>query len=293
MLSALLAMASALVFGAGVALQQRAAREVPQEYALRPGLLLRLLRRPRWLAGLGCDVGGFAFQAAALATGPLLLVQIILTTDVLFTLTLVAGWTPGDQLGRREWVGVAASVGGIAAFLLATEPVGGDVRGAGTLGWVLCTGSVTVLVTACVLASRRNGPHSSGRARAGWLGAASGLANAFLAVLAKALVDRLDAGVGATMGSWEPYALVAAGLVTLLLVQSAYQAGHPSIVLPIFNVVDPLASAAVALGLFGEHILLDGWRGPVAGVALAVMGFGLVRLARTPMVLAAHEAVTA
>ena len=67
MLSALLALASAFVFGTGVALQLKAALEVPQEYALRLGLLTRLIRRPLWLLGLLCDIAGFALQAAALA----------------------------------------------------------------------------------------------------------------------------------------------------------------------------------------------------------------------------------
>ena len=46
----LLALGAALAFGASVALQERAAAEVHYDHALKVGLLVRLIRRPLWLA---------------------------------------------------------------------------------------------------------------------------------------------------------------------------------------------------------------------------------------------------
>ena len=107
-----LALCADLVFGLGVALQQRAALEVPEEHALRPGLLVRLAKRPLWLLGLACEIGGFALHAAALARGSLVLVQPLLTLDLVFTLAIGAAWTH-TRLSRRDWFGVACTIIGV------------------------------------------------------------------------------------------------------------------------------------------------------------------------------------
>ena len=85
-----LALLSAFVFGSGVVLQQRVAWDVPAEHAARPGLLIRLVRRPLWLLGMGADVIGFGLQAAALHSGSLVVVQPLIATSLVFTLVL---WT--------------------------------------------------------------------------------------------------------------------------------------------------------------------------------------------------------
>jgi hypothetical protein len=50
--------------------------------------------------------------------------------------------------------------------------------------------------------------------------------------------------------TWTPYALVVGGLTAILLVSTAYQAGHPTISLPIITVVDPLVGSLVGITLF-------------------------------------------
>jgi len=285
-LSALLALASAFVFGTGVALQLKAALEVPQEYALRLGLLTRLIRRPLWLLGLLCDIAGFALQAAALASGSLVVVQLILTIDIVFTLAITASWAPGQQVHRRDWIAVGATLVGLGVFLGTTQPSGGSTFNASTEDWFLCTLAIVGAVVITAIAGR--GTHGS--ARATWFAVAAGLANAFLAVLAKALGEQLDRGVGATFRSWQPYAVAGAGLGALLLIQSAYQAGHASITLPTINVVDPVVSSIIGLTIFGEHVEFGGLHAPMAVLALLVMGIGLLRLARAPVVVRAHEA---
>ena len=251
-----LALCADLVFGLGVALQQRAALEVPEEHALRPGLLVRLAQRPLWLAGLGCEIGGFALHAAALARGSLVLVQPILTLDLVFTLAIGAAWTH-TRLTRRDWFGVACTILGVSAFLVAAA-------------WALRTRGV---------------------GRAARFAVAAGVANAFMAVLTKAFADKLGDGIGATFSSWEPYAVVAAGLLSMLLIQTAYQAGHPTVVLPTINVVDPLVSSLIGVTLFGEAISYGDGRGIGVGAAIAVMVAGLIVLGRNPLVTGGEHAV--
>src|SRR4051812_50166915 len=84
-------------------------------------LLVDLAHRPRWLAGIGMDVGSFALQATALAFGPIALVQPLLVTGVLFSVPLSARWR-GKRLGPVEWAGTAAVGGGPAPFPLFPPP---------------------------------------------------------------------------------------------------------------------------------------------------------------------------
>ena len=58
-MEAILALGAALLFALGTVLQQKEAAAAPAEQALRVGFLLRLARRPTWLAGMGADAAGW------------------------------------------------------------------------------------------------------------------------------------------------------------------------------------------------------------------------------------------
>lgn len=88
----ILALLSAMAFATASVLQQRAARDVPESLAMRPGLLWRLVRSPMWLAGTVADLSGFGLQALALGLGSLIVVQPVLCTGLLFALPIGAAW---------------------------------------------------------------------------------------------------------------------------------------------------------------------------------------------------------
>lgn len=67
------ALASACCFAAAAVMQQSAAASVPESDSLRPRLILDLLRRPLWLAGIGMSFFSYVIQGVALAFGPLVL----------------------------------------------------------------------------------------------------------------------------------------------------------------------------------------------------------------------------
>jgi hypothetical protein len=91
-LEVLLALLASLLFAVAIVLQQREAARGSREEALRAGFLLRLARRPVWLAGIAVDALGFVAQAAALGVGRLVVVQPLLAD--------VAG--PDRQRGARR-----------------------------------------------------------------------------------------------------------------------------------------------------------------------------------------------
>ncbi|MDQ2754822.1 MAG: DMT family transporter [Actinomycetota bacterium] len=280
----LLAVLSSVVFGAGVALQQHQADAVPDEYAGRPALFVQLLCRPVWVFGIGVEMVGFGLQVAALRTGSLVLVQPILATSLLCTVALSAAWS-GQEVRAREWLAMLAVVGGLVGFLVLAAPSQQSVGIAGGWEWLSTLGALGVGVAAALLAGmRRHGPP-----RAALLGLAAGLGDATMVVLTKAFARATDGGVAHLLATWAPYALCAAGIVALLVSQTAYQAGHPTVSLPIISVTEPVVTCAIGVGLFGESLHLAGYRGPAALLSVMMLVTGLVVVTRSSHAADARE----
>ncbi|MCU4184523.1 DMT family transporter [Acidiferrimicrobium sp. IK] len=279
-----LAVLSAALFGCGVGLQQRPARNVPDVYAAKPALLSRVVRRPLWLLGIAAEFAGFGLQVVALRHGALVVVQPLITTSLLFTLALAGLWSR-DAVTGREWAGVVAVIVGLSAFMVLASPSEHSSGVANQTDWFI----LGTTMAAGVLALLISGFRSGGRSRAALFGLAAGLGDAVMAVLTKALAHSLGGGVGHTIHSWSPYALCVAGIGSILLSQTAYQTGRPTVSLPLITVTDPIVSSAIGVALFGEALRLDGLRAPAVILAALVMVLGLVALTRSTAVIERDE----
>jgi len=275
MLSVVVALGSAALFGTGVALQQRPASNVAVAYAARLGLLARVVRRPWWLAGMAAEIAGFALQVVALGRGSLLVVQPIITLSLLFTVALATVWSDAN-VTRADWAAVVAVVIGVSVFLIMASPSAHSDGRAPARAWIT-TGVVMAGVAVAVVTG---GLRCSARGRAVLFGLAAGAGDAVVAVITKAFAHDLNLGWTHVLRSWTPYVLIGVGLVALLLSQTAYQVGRPTVSLPIITVVEPVLSSTLGIALFGEVIHLGGIRGVVAVVAVVLMVAGLVALAR-------------
>ena len=109
---------------------------------------------------------------------------------------------------------------------------------------------------------------------------AAGLADAAIAVVTMAFSHAVSGGLTGMAGSWATYALMLGGPCSLLLTQTAYQAGRPMITLPVIAVVTPVASLAAGNLLLGESAQLGVLSGTVMALAVLVTSAGLVVLAR-------------
>lgn len=279
-----LALMSAALFGAGVALQQRPASEVPAEFAARPGLLVRLVHQPVWLVGVVAEIAGFVLQVIALRHGSLVVVQPLLTTSLLFTIALVGAWTRQGVTGV-EWAALIAVVAGLALFMFVASPSERSSGSADPTDWVVTGLSIGAAVALLVW----RGLRTSDRWRAAALGLAAGLSDAFMAVMTKAFAQVTDHGPLSVLTSWAPYALCAAGLTAMLLTQTAYQTGLPKVSLPIITVADPLVSCGIGVALFGEALRFAGAWAPFVVIAIAVMATGLIVLSRSSAASEAPE----
>ena len=242
-------------------------------------LLLLLVRRPWWLLGIVGELGGFATHAVALRSGPLTIVQMLMASSLIFSVATVRVWS-GRRLGALTWAACLAVVAGIGAFVALTSPglSGGHhmPHHAGLAAIVLAIGAAPFAATGLAAAGRR---------RAILLAVGAGLADAAIAVTTMAFTHALGHGLGGVLTSWATYVLMIGGPCSLLLTQTAYQAGRPMVTLPVVTVVTPMASLAVGVGLLGEATRLSTAGAVVVAGAVLLTAAGLTVLARR----AAHQ----
>lgn len=264
MIAVLFAVLAAASNALASVLQRHAARAAPADEAFRLALIWDLIRRPEWLGGIVALMFGFLFQAAALTTGELSLVQPILVTELPITMLVVAVFFR-FRLGSESWRAVGALTVGLAVLLASAAPSPGH-RHPDRIDW-----AIAILVTAGLIAYLVSvAKVTHGASRAALLGVASGLGFAFTAALMKEATKVLPAGPAALLTSWSVWAMVAAGLGSLFLLQNALQSGTLVAAQPALTISDPVASILYGISMFGEGVRSGPW------VTAEVAGFGLI-----------------
>jgi drug/metabolite transporter (DMT)-like permease len=279
-----LALVAALLFALGTVLQQKEAQEVSDEDAKKAGFLLRLARRPVWLAGMAADGVGYAAQAAALGIGRIVVVQPLLATTVVFALPFGARIL-GQPIRRRDVLAAIAVTAGLGVFLVVADPQGGR-EDATTAAWIASFGVAAAVCVPLVIAGRRA---STPAMKATLLGIATGILWGLSAGLTKTVVENLDEGVLSLLGDWHLYALAVVGWASLTLAQASLQAGALAPAVATQAAVDPIASVLLGTLAFEEtiHHGALGVAGSLAGFA-AMVG-GIVVLASSQASSSASE----
>jgi drug/metabolite transporter (DMT)-like permease len=260
-----LALAAALLFSLGTVLQQQVAATASEEEARGAGFLLRLARRPRWLAGIAADALGFVAQAAALGLGRIVVVQPLLATSVVFALPLGAR-LEHKPVSRPEVLAALAVTAGLGAFLVLADPEGG-VEDASAEAWVASFVVAALLCGALVLTARGRAPVH----RAALLGTAAGILFALSAALTKATVEQLDEGVLSVFEHWQLYALLVVGYASMTLSQASLQTGALAPAVATQMALDPVASLFLGTLAFEETIHDSAAAAVAALAAFAVM----------------------
>jgi drug/metabolite transporter (DMT)-like permease len=274
------ALAAAVLYGAGAAVEQRQAATAPQASAGRPRLLLLLARQPLWLLGIAAQVGGFAAHAVALRSGPLATVQMLVAGELIVAVVIVRIWS-GRPLSRASWAAALAVVLAVAAFLAVTAPGHHHQGGTGHPDFGVAAALGAAVSGGGALAAAAFGLRAAGRGRAVLLAVAAGLADTCSAVVTMAFAYVAGHGVAAVATSWTVYALAVCGAGNVLLTQTAYQAGRPMVTLPVIAAVTPVTSVAIGIGLLGETPGTGVAGAVAAGLAVLVASVALAFLARS------------
>jgi hypothetical protein len=243
-----LALLTALLYAISNVLELLEAEKVPDEYALKPGLLMRLVRRPRWLLGLASDVGGYIFHAIALGLATVVFVEPILATGILMSLFI------GSRFVHRpvymaDWIAAGVLSGGLALFLYEVSPTGGLQIGK-TRDWVFAGPAAVIAILVCVTLGRA----TRGPSRAALLGVAAGIAFGVSALLTKALVHYLGDGIFAWVTHWEPYALAVAAIGGVIVAQSALQTGALGAAVGATESMSVISGSLFGLFLLNERV---------------------------------------
>jgi hypothetical protein len=241
-------------------------------------LIADLVHRRVWLAGIGMVMVAAVAQAAALATGPIALVQPIFIIELPVTLVLAALANHNRAaLKRLPWHAILLTTIALGAGLAVAQPTGA-IGSAENSSWVIALIATALFET--VLISAAMG--TKGEPRAALLGLAAACGYALTAALMKNAVADLNTGARVFFTSWHIYGVAVAGVGSLFLLQNALQAGSLVASQPMLTVGDALISIAFGVTLFNEELRGGWWLLPQI-VALAAIIIGCVQIAKSPL----------
>lgn len=286
-----LAVASAAVLAVGNILQGRGVRTMTAG-VVHGGVVSQfthLLRNRFWLLGALLLLLSILFQLASLTFAPLMVVQPIGVTALVFTvlLTSIASKTrPSAAVVRAITIcviGVAAFV--TVAALVSTQQAITD----GQLVAVLVVLAVVLLVTAAALVLRRR------RSMPGivWV-VFGGVYSAFVVTLGKTVIMRVQAILKAESFTFDVtnfltigclLGICVAGGLSIYFVQRAHATNGAEVVVAGLTVIDPAVAVIFGITILGEASTAP----PIAIVAFVVAGavavsgvFALSRADATP-----------
>jgi hypothetical protein len=274
--SVLFALLTSLSNGSGAVLERKAAAQVPPEHSLHLSLIGDLLRRRIWLAGIGMVIIAALCQAAALATGPIALVQPIFIIELPVTLLLAALYNR-KPLFLLPWRAIILTTAALGAGLAVAAP-SGAIDTARNSSWFIAL-AVTALFEFILIGTAIS---FKGEPRAALLGLAAACGYALTAALMKNAVADLNHGVREFFTSWHVYATALVGVGALFLLQNALQAGSLVASQPMLTVGDALISIGYGVTLYSEGLRVGWWLLPELA-ALVLIIVGCVQIAKSPL----------
>jgi drug/metabolite transporter (DMT)-like permease len=273
--SVVLALGGAMCYAVAAVTQQRCAAQLTTGSPVDLRLVLRLARTRAWQFSMIAVVAGYALHASALALGRLVVVEPVIPLGLLMALLLGAR-VEGRWLSWSEWTAAIAAVAGLAVFLIAAQPSGGQQTAqAGPLG-IAAVVAVTIAGLCCLVTARTSVPH-----RAIPLAVGGGIAAGVTDTLTKTVVPLAGAQQFALLGDVRLYLLAVVGLLALTMQQNAYRAGGLAASLPAFIVLEPLVGSALGLMIYHERVGADPLRITIEVLAVLAAVWGIARLARS------------
>ena len=270
-MAVIFALASALTIAWGTAVRHRIASRVPAGQSP----ILQSIRRPLWWAGMSTAIIAYGLQVVALSFGPLLIVQPILVTSLIFTM-LVSAAQDRTRLSAGELSWAVVLTASVTVVVLLGRPLGSaDHPSFARWAPALLIGAV-VLAALTVWSGRLPGSD-----RAFVLGLVTGAVFGYVAVLSKAVADTFTAGGAFALAvNWETYALVLTATLGTLIQQNAFNASTLSTTLPAMKSAEPVVAFTLGFLVLGETFRVSGWNWLWLALALLAMIVATVMLAR-------------
>ncbi|MGW0822843.1 DMT family transporter [Streptomyces sp. NPDC002845] len=272
-LSVLLSFVSAVAYAGGAIVQERVAESSDEAYAP--------LRRPSWWAAVALNGLGGLLHVAALAYGPLSVVQPLGALTIVFALPMAALFV-GRKAGATAWRGAIMATVGLAGLLSLVGSADSQSLGsAQQVAVAVVTGGGVVALMVAARAVHRH-PAVRGVLLAIGSGVAFGMSSVFTKTVA------VDWTGGVSLGDLPSLAAIGVFAVAgLLLSQAAYRSGGLAAPLAILTVVNPVVAATVGITMFGETFRY-GTTGTVLALSCGVVAAGGLILLTTERLGGAH-----
>jgi multidrug transporter EmrE-like cation transporter len=258
-----MAFVTALMSVVGFFLKYRGAVAAPDVEWRRPlASTVALFRSPVYTIGCVVATTSWGFHVAALALAPISLVQSVIAGGLVLV-TVVGSRLFGEEVTRREWIGVALTAAGLA-FLAATLEGTGDAAHADYGGWALGLYVGLATLAGLGLVAARGG---SGLA----LAVAAGLLWAGSDITIKALSGKTEALGLAVIVHPFAFVILVLSLVGLLVSARSLQIGPAVPVIAFTSTTANVLTIAAGPVVFGEPL-----PGEPLGLAVRFAAFALV-----------------
>jgi drug/metabolite transporter (DMT)-like permease len=266
--------AASALFNIGIALQAIEARVAPPEQGLHVSLLVRLIRRPRWLLGLLLGGLGVPLEVLAFANAPFVVVEPILASGLLILLALGAGIL-GERIRPMVFLGVLAIIAGTALIAWGAPEHSEHHRGIFAVVAVMAGLVVASMVPFLLRGTRFD------TALVPNLGSACGFAATNVAT--KLMADDIGSNHYPRAGIWLIVA-VFAGIGATITGMTALQRRPATTVVPISTAVQTFLPIALEPIFLTESLRTAELGGAMLFAGIVVMAVGTVLVGRTPAV---------
>src|SRR5580658_6688406 len=264
-----------MLLGIGFVLQQYSAGQEPESRYLSLRILADLLRKPRWLLGIACMVGGYLLAAWSIGHLELTLVEPLLTTYLIWALVLAVPMSR-QSVKLTEVAGAVVLCGGVALLSASRSatPIGLSF---GSLSHWPAAAIIAGIAFIAVEIGRRRGPW-----RASLVGLGAGLVFGIQDALTRQTLEILQGhSVTVLFTTWPPYCLIATGVVGIWLMQNAFSAGPLHSSLPTIAAGEPVAGIALGIVVFGDRIQISPGMLAIEAGGIAALIVGTVAVARS------------
>jgi hypothetical protein len=267
-LGILLALACALATNVGFLYKHRGACAAPPVDMRRPVWSARSLFGSKLFAvGMLIACGAWLFHVAAMAVAPLSVVQAVLAGGIVL-LAVMAERTLGLRVGRRQWIGLALTAGGLILLGFTLPAIHGAHSRFSVPGMIAFETVLIVAGTLLIMGPQIGAPqHHHGY----MLGAAAGILFGVSDIAIKAISGLI--GAHGVLGLLSPWTLVtvAASIAAFYASAKGLQDGDA---VPVIAVTSTAANVAGIVGgiiVFGDPISAN----PVS-LVIQCLAFALV-----------------
>jgi len=269
-------LAAAVLLGVGFVLQQYSAEQEPESRFLHLRILTDLLRKPRWLLGIGCMIAGYLFAAWSIDHLELTLVEPMLTTYLVWALVLAVPLS-GQPVKAAEVTGALILIAGVAMVSVSRSitPIGLDFGSFSN--WYAAAIIAGIAFLAVMVGHRR-----TGQVRATLTGVGAGLVFGIQDALTRQTLTGLQGNSWTVLfTTWSAYALVGAGIAGIWLMQNAFSAAPLHASLPAIAAGEPLAGIALGIVVFGDRVQVKPGLLAIEAAGVALLIVGVVAVARS------------